>query len=210
MKRFLSLIMMLWGGSVSAKSFGVVGEVFPVAEKSFLVLIYERLQALTASGELDALNQRWVQTVAFHANRPTALGLKRTDRSITHDYYPEVTLSADILDDRGRLLYAKGTQINALERLPAYQPCWLFFNSEDEAQLHWAAQQKVTCNNPKFILTGGSVQAAEQKLQAVIYFDQAGRITTKLAILHVPALVKRAGNRLTVVEQAIKENGDVL
>ncbi len=197
-------------GHVSAKSFGVVGEVFPIAEKSFLTLIEERLASLKASGEIESLNQRWVQTAAEHANRPMALELPRTNRSTRHDYVPEITLSQDIRNEKGRILYSKGTHVNALQQMPSYTPCWLFFNADDEAQLNWAVLQKTQCANPKLILTGGAINTAEKKLNAVIYFDQAGKITTKLHIAHVPAKVTRYQNHLVIAELAIKENGDVL
>lgn len=197
-------------GQIHAKSFGVIGEVFPVAEKSFLKIIEERLTALNDSGALEAMNQRWIQTAAEHANRPSALNLPRTNHSITHHYVPEITLSQDIRDERGRVLYVRGTHVNALSQLPSYQPCWLFFNADDEAQMNWAQLQKTSCSNPKLILTGGAINAAEKKLHSVIYFDQAGKITRQLHIAHVPAIVTRKGNRLVIVEHAIKENGDVL
>ncbi|HHW4982770.1 TPA: type-F conjugative transfer system protein TraW [Legionella anisa] len=204
------ILLMISMGQIHAKSFGVIGEVFPVAEKSFLKLIEERLAALQASGELEEMNQRWIQTAADHANRPSALNLPRTNHSITHHYVPEITLSQDIRDGRGRVLYLKGTHVNALENMPAYKPCWLFFNADEKAQLNWARLQKKRCSNPKLILTGGAINTAEKKLQSVIYFDQAGKITSKLHIAHVPAKVTRKGNRLVIVEHAIKENGDVL
>ncbi len=204
------ILLMISMGHVSAKSFGVVGEVFPIAEKSFLTLIEERLASLKASGEIESLNQRWVQTAAEHANRPMALELPRTNRSTRHDYVPEITLSQDIRNEKGRILYSKGTHVNALQQMPSYTPCWLFFNADDEAQLNWAVLQKTQCANPKLILTGGAINTAEKKLNAVIYFDQAGKITTKLHIAHVPAKVTRYQNHLVIAELAIKENGDVL
>lgn len=204
------ILLMSLIGHVHAKSFGVVGEVFPVAEKSFLQLIEERLAVLKENGALDTMNQRWVKTVANHANRPTALNLSRTERTLHHTYLPELTLSQDITNEKGQVLYSKGTHVNALQQMPSYTPCWLFFNADDNAQLNWAAQQKMNCPNPKLILTGGAINAAEKKLNAVIYFDQAGNITRKLHIAHVPAKVTRFQNSLFIQEQAIKENGDVL
>ncbi|MDF1931918.1 hypothetical protein PGH45_20080 [Legionella pneumophila] len=94
-------------GQVHAKSFGVVGEVFPIAEKSFLRLIEERLASLKASGELKSLNQRWIQTAAEHANRPPALNIVRTHHSIKHEYVPEITLSQDITNEKGQIIYSK-------------------------------------------------------------------------------------------------------
>lgn len=197
-------------GQLHAKSFGVVGEVFPIGEKSFLTLIEERLASLKASGELETMNQQWVQTAAEHANRPAALDLQRTNRSVSHDYVPEMTLSQDITNESGRILYSKGTHVNALQHMPTYEPCWLFFNGDDAAQLHWAIKQQAHCPNPKMILTGGAVNTAEKTLHSVIYFDQAGKITRQLHITHVPAKVLRRQNHLVIHEMAIKENGDVL
>lgn len=204
------ILLMSFIGQAHAKSFGVVGEVFPIAEKSFLQLIQERLAVLKENGALDTMNQRWVKTVANHANRPTALNLARIERSLQHEYVPEITLSQDITNEKGRILYSKGTHVNALQQTPSYTPCWLFFNADDEAQLNWAAYQKAHCKNPKLILTGGAINTAEKKLNAVIYFDQAGNITRTLHIAHVPAKVTRFQNSLLIQEQAIKENGDVL
>lgn len=206
----VSMLLVMLCGQVNAKSFGVVGDVFPIAEKSFLTLIEERLASLKASGELEAMNQRMLQTAADHANRPKALDLPRTPRSTRHDYVPEMTLSQDITNESGRILYSKGTHINALQHMPSYTPCWLFFNADDEAQLNWAVLQKTQCANPKLILIGGEINTAEKKLNAMIYFDQAGRITSQLHITHVPAKVTRYQNHLVIAELAIKENGDVL
>ena len=206
----VSILLVILCGQVNAKSFGVVGDVFPVGEKSFLELIEERLAALKASGELEAMNQRWIQTVANHVNRPTALNLARTEQSVKYDYVPEITLSQDITNEMGRILYSKGTHVNALQHMPSYKPCWLFFNADDEAQLNWAEHQKTHCVNPKLILTGGAVNKAEKRMHSVIYFDQAGKITSQLHIAHVPAKVTRHQNHLVIHEQAIKENGDVL
>ncbi|PWY53813.1 type-F conjugative transfer system protein TraW [Legionella qingyii] len=202
------MITIYW--NAHAKSFGVVGEVFPVAEKSFLVLIEKRLRTLTTSGELEALNRKWIDTVVNHTNRPTALGLERINKTIRHYYTSEITLNKDITDHKGKVLFPKGTYVNALEHMPAYRPCWLFFNADDEAQIRWAQLQKSKCPNPKFILTGGAIKRTEKSLNAVIYFDQEGRITRKLNIEHVPARVTRKENQLLIVEVAIKENGNAL
>ena len=202
----MCFILLITGNQVTAKSFGVVGETFPIAEKSFLELIYERLRAL----DWKKVNQDFINTVAEHSNRPKPLPLKRALLTARHDYIPEVILSKDILDAKGTILYPKDTRINALEKLPAYTPCWLFFNADDEAELRWAEKQKGSCVNFKLILTGGAIHPTETRLQAPIYFDQAGRITQKLHIAHTPAKVTRMHNKLVIEEQAIKENGDVL
>lgn len=203
-------LMMCFSTFVHAKSFGVVGDVFPVAEKSFLVLIMERLRTLTENGELDAFNQQWVNRVISHTDRPAPLNLSKTIRTRLHYYRPKMILSQDITDISGRILHQKGTKVNALQSLPAYAPCWLFFNADDVSQLNWARKAMQSCANSKLILTGGSVREAEKAFEAVIYFDQGGRISGKLDIQTVPARVSRAGTALLIEELAVKENGDVI
>jgi len=194
--------------SIHAHSLGVVGAVFPIKEKSFLTHIYERLTELKNQGAIEQLNQHWVKEVAAHANRPRPLSLMRIMHSRHHYYVPELVTADAIKDSTGRTLFTKGTRVNALKQLPSYQPCWLFFNADDEAQIRWVKKKAKECINPKYILTGGAVSQAETTLNAAIYFDQSGRITQKLRITAVPTQVTRRDNQLVIHEVAIKENGD--
>lgn len=209
MRRILLVgLLFLECSALNAHSLGVAGAVFPIKEKSFLKLIYERLTQLSTQGAIEKLNHQWLQTAAEHANRPKPLSLTRVRYSRRHEYTPELTLTQDIKDSTGRMLYSKGTRINALEKLPSYQPCWLFFNADDEAQIRWAKKKALGCINAKFILTGGAISQAERTLNAPIFFDQEGRITRKLHIAGVPARVSRLNHHLVINEVAIKESGD--
>lgn len=209
-KTSLVFLIMFLAAKAYAKSFGIVGEVFPIAEMSFLKLIEERLAALNSSGELAALNQQWLQTVASHTDRPTPVKLSRSLQTRSHYYNPEKVLGQAITDFKGHVLHPQGTRVNALAALPSYLPCWLFFNADDEAQIRWVQKEMIHCANPKIILTGGAVSHAEKILQTTVYFDQAGRISSKLHISSVPARIKREGNQLRIDELAIKEDGDAL
>ena len=211
MKRlFVGVYVLLSLSVCQSSALGVIGESFPIAEMSFLRFIEERVHTLTQNGGLDALEKRWTMDAARHANRPQPLTLKRALIKRTYLYVPEVVLSHDLTDHLGRVIYPAGTHANALEQMPAYRPCWLFFNGDDEAQVRWALKTLRTCANHKLILTGGALKDAEGRFQDVIYFDQEARITKKLGISEVPALVVREGQALRVSENVIKENGDVV
>lgn len=212
--RLLLLIIIVT--NLHAKSFGVIGEAFSVAEMSLLKFIETRLTGLEQRGELNTINQHWVARAAKHTNRPAPLNLPRAITNYTHYYQPTIVLAQAITDIAGKVLYPAGLKLNALEKLPAYAPCWLFFNADDKAQVLWVltttqqAPQSQQCHNPKLILTGGAVRQAEKIFNAPIYFDQSGKITHKLAILTIPALVTRENNQLRIDEIAIKENGYAL
>lgn len=200
-------LLLLTSFNVLAKSLGVVGEVFPIAEMSFLALIESRMASLSKSGALENIEKQWVADVSAHANRPEPLHIRRATKNNTHYYYPIVMLSRDILDANNQVLFKKGTQINALSRLPGYKPHWLFFDGDDKAQVRWALKKLQQDSNAKVILTGGKVGELEQTLKTAIYFDQAGRISNQLDIIQVPAEVVRAKNSLMISELVIEEGG---
>lgn len=189
-----------------AASLGVVGETFPVEEMSLLTLIESRVKALTDSGEMDAIQDRWVTQVGQQANRPMPIGLSRARMSHAYHYEPIVVLAQDILDATDHVVFSKGTRMNALEQLPTYKPNWLFFDADDGSQVQWAKAQLQRDHDATVILTGGSVFDMEHELNMAIYFDQAGRISSRLGLKHVPALVSREGNKLAIREVVIKES----
>ena len=176
---------------VNAVSLGVVGEVFPVQERSFLVLIETRLRALEASGALDDAHVHWVREAEDKSRRPTPLGLTRAKQTVAHQYVPRVALEGDM---------------NALEALPLYRPHWIFFDADDSAQRSWARHVIEQTSQVKLILTGGDVREIEDEFKADVFFDQAGRITKKLRIEHVPAEVVRDRDALLIREVAIQDN----
>lgn len=207
----LFLAFLLVGVKADAKSFGVVGEVFPLAEKSVLQLIDERLGVLAARGGENAHFASAVHSqMENKMNLLHPLLLMRTTATSHFYYTPEVFLKQALRNENGQVIYPAETRLNALEALPAYQPCWLFFNGEDNAQIRWAQKVREQCFAPKLILTEGSIRQAENTFQTPIYFDQGGFITTQLHIKTVPARVMRAGNQLRIDLFAIKENGDVV
>lgn len=202
-----SALLLLTSFSAPAKSLGVVGEVFPIAEMSFLALIESRMASLSKNGALEAIEKQWVADVSTHANHPEPLYIKRATKNSIHYYYPITILSRDILDANNQVLFKGGTQINAFSRLPGYRPHWLFFDGDDKAQVRWAVRKLQQDSNAKVILTGGEVRALEQTLKTAIYFDQAGRISNQLKIIQVPAEVERFESSLMISEFVIEESG---
>jgi conjugal transfer pilus assembly protein TraW len=209
MKKGLSVALLLLSTGAYSLNLGVVGQVFPVDEVSFLTLIEQRLHTLSQSGDVDRLNAHWQEEVRRHANRPTPCLLPKAQRTRKHYYYPETEVSFDIKDSVGRVIYPRGTRVNALTNLPQYRPCWLFINADELSELRWASKRFSSCSNPKIILTGGAVSEAERFLKAPIYFDQGAKITKQLSIKATPARVTRKELALEIEEVAIKESGDV-
>lgn len=204
------VLLMSLSVTCCAKNLGVIGRSFPVAEKSFLTLIYERLDKFSDKEALEVIQNKWIQQVENHVIRPTPVRLIRINKTTTHFYTPTVTLKNSIKDANGTPIIASGTSVNALEKTPTYEPQWVFINQDDKAQVMFAKNYLKNRQGAKLILTGGDIKKAEQIFDRTIYFDQEGKITKKLTISHVPATVSRQGNSLLVTELEIKENGDAL
>ena len=203
---FFSTFVFLSGG-IEAKSLGRLGQTFPVIEKSLLTLIYERLNNFDQNGQLNAIENAWVKQVDEQVKRPRALGLVRTETTLTHYYTPVVTLEKNVVDQTGRVVLQRGMSVNALNQLPSYNPVWVFLNYDDLAQRAFAEQIRTHYPEIQWILTGGSVADAERGINETIYFDQEARITKKLKIEHVPALVTRENDSLKIMEFRIGEDG---
>ncbi|OJW06860.1 MULTISPECIES: type-F conjugative transfer system protein TraW [Legionella] len=203
---FFSTFVFLSGG-IEAKSLGRLGQTFPVIEKSLLTLIYERLNTFDQNGQLNAIENAWVKQVDEQVKRPRALGLVRTETTLTHYYTPVVTLEKNVVDQKGRVVLQRGMSVNALNQLPSYNPVWVFLNYDDLAQRAFAEQIRTHYPEIQWILTGGSVVDAERGINETIYFDQEARITKKLKIEHVPALVTRENDSLKIMEFRIGEDG---
>lgn len=206
---FFSTFIFLSCG-IEAKSLGRLGQTFPVIEKSLLTLIYERLNTFAQQGQLNAIENAWVKQVNEQVKRPRALGLARTDTTLTHYYTPVATLEKNVVDQTGRIVLQRGMSVNALNQLPTYNPVWVLLNYDDLAQRAFAEQIQTHYPGIVWILTGGSVADAERGIDETIYFDQEGRITKKLKIEHVPALVTRENDSLKIMEFRIGEDGHAL
>lgn len=188
-----------------SRDLGVRGSVFPVIEMNLLQLIEQRVEALQGSKDWDLLVSEWQAEVAKLSVRPKPLPLPQAEHSRQFYFDPSIRIETPIVSAWGQVLYEKGALINPLEMSKDLEICWLFFNSDSPKQLEWAAQAGRACANPTFILTAGSITHAERQLNQTVYFDQGGRITEKLRITEVPAVVKKDYLRLLVSIVAVGE-----
>ena len=117
----------------------------------------------------------------------------------------EVTTRITIVEQErfktdGKVIVAPGTRINPLDTV-SLSKSLLFIDARDAPQL---ARAKQLVDEPgsriKVILTAGSYLDLMRRWQRPVFFDQEGRLTAKLGIRHVPALVSQEGSRLRIDE----------
>lgn len=201
------VLLLLWPTlPIFAKDLGTIGPTYPIAEPHLLDDLQQRLQAKQANGELDLLIAGAQERGAAAVRQPSAVaGLVTTRTPRTYYFDPTFTLDRNVLDARGRLLFAAGMRKNPLE-VVSLSSHLLFFDGRDPRQRDQARRLIVHYGGRvKPILVAGSYLELMQAWRLPVYFDQLGRLTHRFGITQVPALVSQEGMRLRIDELEIPQ-----
>jgi conjugal transfer pilus assembly protein TraW len=182
---------------------GVHGALFEIVEEDMLEFLLKRLHSLKDSGKLqeieDSIKEKAKERVL---HPPPVVGLSETkvERSYLHD--PTLVVDQDIQTPEGMLIAKRGQKVNPLNHLSLSKGL-LFIDGDNKHQLHWALQHQ-----DKFyiILTKGSPLKLGEQFGVKLYFDQAGIITKRYGIKHIPARIEQTGETLRVTEFLISES----
>ena len=185
----------------AAKDYGQVGTVFPVAEPDLLRVIEMKLKAMQANGQIDAMNQHLRTRTEAKVRRPDPVpGIEVATRARTWLYDPSIVIDHDIRAHKGNLIAPAGRRVNPLDYVAVTTPL-VFIDGDDEAQVAWALKR--FDDRAKLILVKGAPLELMTRRQRRFYFDQAGTLTTKFGITHVPAVVVQAGQAMRVSETPV-------
>ena len=182
------------------KDFGVVGEVFPIQEKNLIEVIQAKLLKLQANGKLEAYNSQIQAKVKSQIERPVPVaGITHTKTPRTFTYDPSITVAADLKDTFGTVFHRKGERVNPLHYRSMTKPL-LFIDGDDSIQITWVFRMLKKHPLAKIILTNGAPLKIMEEIGLTVYFDQHGKITQKLGIVCVPAIVTQEGEVLKIEE----------
>ena len=184
-----------------ALDLGTIGPTYPIAEPHLLQMIEQRLREKERSGELARIEEQARARGVAAVRQPSAVeGVRTTTVARSFHVDPSITLDSNILGAQGELLFAAGTRANPLDVVSLSRPL-LFFDARDSRQVRQArALMTSTPVRVKPILTGGSYLDLMQSWRVPVYYDQHGRLTQRLGIAQVPALVTQEGRRLRIDE----------
>lgn len=190
-------------GQASARDYGQHGTVWPVIEPDLLAQIHARLLHLEATGETARLNEELKRRTIARVNRPTPVaGIALAGVVRRWSFDPTITVDADIKDDKGRTIIARGTRVNPLDTVPLRAPL-VFLDGDDQRQIDWAIA-RYGKTPAKFILVAGAPLDLMKAKQRRFYFDQGGKLTEHFSIRAVPAVVEQQGRQLLITEQPPK------
>jgi len=184
-----------------AKDFGVHGSISVIEEEDPIRLIQQKLKGMEERGELDQHKRDLQKKTKAAVERPKPVeGISAAHETRIFYYDPTYVVPADIKDHLGQLIHQKDTRINLLETVSLSQEL-VFFDGDDSDQVAWVQTRKEPA---RLILVKGAPLALSEKLGVPVYFDQAGLLSKKLGITHVPAVVTQQGLRLRIEEYAMK------
>lgn len=186
---------------VYANNVGVMGETYSIIEQDFLEYIHARIVLMQKSGELQLLQNRLQQDAVNYRDRPKKVeDITRTTENKTWLFDPAIVLDHDVITPGGKLIAKAGTIVNPLNFITLSKTL-IFYNANDPEQVRWVADQdKKLKGRDKLILIDGSVLSQEKQFKKTIYFDQAGRLTSRFGITHVPVIVFQQKLNLKIME----------
>ena len=207
MKSKLSVLLILFCSiqSLSAKDLGVFGKTYNIKEQNLLEAIHDELKEMQQDGRMDAINKKRYDTASNYAKQPPSVkGITTARTNKTYYYDPSITLKNAIYSTSGELIQPEGATANPLDYMTLSKPM-VFFNSDDNKQLEWVENYtKELRRKPYYILTGGKVKKASDRLHSTVFFDQRGYITNKMSIKHVPAIAYQEDKFVRIDEIGMK------
>jgi conjugal transfer pilus assembly protein TraW len=208
--------------TVQAKNFGVHGTIYPIEEQDPIALIQQKLKEMEERGEFERHHKELQKKTKEAIERPKPVeGITKAEKGRIFYFDPTYVVKEDIRDHIGQTIYQKGTKINPLETV-SLSYSLLFIDGDDEQQKNWAKEKmQEACNNgferkefpklcpsgniSKIILIKGAPLSLGEEWTMPVYFDQAGNLTKKLGIKHIPALVTQEKRLLRIEEIYLPE-----
>lgn len=186
-----------------AKDLGVIGATYHIAEKDALLEIEERAGQVNWSRHINK-DKVERQARAYKPDSvPAALPKADKDRTFTVDL--TYTLSFDIPDGKGGILYPKGYTFNPLDYL-GYQFKLIVIDGSDKEQVNWFRKSEYPgMTNTRLLITGGSAEALMKILERPVYYAD-GRIADRFKLAAVPSVIAQKGRVMEVKEIDVKKD----
>lgn len=186
--------------SAQAQVIGTFGTLYDIQEEDSVAYIKRRLTEMEKDGTIKKKQQEAVARVREHLLHPPPVSGITTAKSHRVFYWdPTFTLNRPITDGHGRIIYPVGYRFNPL-MYGGLSKRLLFIDQRDPRQVKLAVIDKENYPRDKIILTAGSFFDLTKQLHEQVYYDQAGYLTKRFGIKHVPALVAQDGLKLKIEE----------
>ena len=179
----------------------LVGPTYRIEETDAIETIQNRLKHMQQSGELARLENEAKGNIEKSILEPKPIdGVMTVEKGAVRYFDPTWVLNQDLYDDAGNVMAKQGTAVNPLDVMPIRDKLF-FFDGRDRAQVELAKAYAAKYGSDFTpILTAGSWTDLSNELQRAVYFDQMGKMTQRLTITAVPALVMQEGKLMKIEE----------
>ena len=178
--------------AAEAKTIGVLGKVYPIAERDALEEIEERAR------QVD-----WPSILAGERPEsfrpPNLVRLPRVNRGRSFLVDMTYTLDFDIPDGKGGILYPKGYRFNPLDYIP-FNQALVVIDGEDPAQVEWL-QNSPLAHRPDtlILLTGGNFASVGKGLGRAVFYAMRP-VIERFQLKAVPSVIRSQGRVMEVEE----------
>jgi conjugal transfer pilus assembly protein TraW len=204
MRGLVLLLLLGLSGPIQAHDLGAFGKTYPITEPDFLAVIQDIAEQKMASGEWKRLEAEARERGKRYFERPPAVtGLRTATKGRVRRFDPSITLSEDIRDAEGRLIFSAGTTVNPADIAP-FPGALLYLSGYDRRQVVLAEKLvKQKGDALKVILVDGSPAELMRQWARPVYFDQAGAGVRRFGLNTVPALItqKNPTDRFLTIEE---------
>ena len=174
-----------------ARSLGVYGNVYDIAEPDMTTTIKGHFKSMQQDGSYDKAIEKWKKDTMAKIEDPDPVpGITTTSTARSWLIDPTFTEQHEV-SYGGRVLIPKGYSYNPL-KYGGLAHDYIFIDARDERQVDFALSAVRKNPRTRIVLVAGSWTRLMRKEKIVIYYDQAGHLTSKFRITHVPAILSQA------------------
>ena len=200
MKKIL-LVWLILCGSANAKDIGIFGPTYKIAEvDAYDWIVNQKLPELERSGEIDNMNKKLQDQSKFRVENPKGAHLPAATKVRVRRQSLIYTLTRDVFDAKGRMLFNKGKTANPADILPESKKVLLFIDGSSLNQVKFAIQEHKQNNFLKIVLVTGKPLELMREHGLTFYFDQHQRLIDRFQIKALPAKVYRQKSELVIEE----------
>lgn len=193
--------LLLLSANVLAEDLGTIGPTYEIAERDLIEVIHDKFRRMDSTGELLRLQEDYKRQVVAAIEQPKPVpGIAAAQIARTVYLDPTLTLDRNVVDEKGKVLFAAGTRVNPFD-FDRLSKTLLFFDARSKTQLAFAKRFIAESKLPvKPILIAGAPLKLMREWKREVFYDQGGALSKRLAITQSPAVVTQDGKRLRVDE----------
>ncbi len=199
-KRILAAVLCLVaipaiGLAGTLKDMGSVGKVYEIVEPNFI----DELKAMAPHIDKEELKRK-----LRHYQPRDMKQLPKAKRNRTFDVDMTFTLTHDIKDATGKILYPAGYKYNPMQYLP-FTGGYVVIDGSDPHQVEWFEKSPYFSNTlARLLLSGGYAPVLSEKWRRPVYY-LTDTIAERLRLSAVPAVVVKDGDAVSVTEVKLEE-----